>query len=285
MSPQDAQPVVIRCADGYGLHGTFREGARRRRRNAAVIVCPAIFVRQRFYQAFAAYFASQGFDTLTLANRGMGESLAGETRRWRHRLRDWAEVDLPAAITHVKDKRPDQRLYVVGHSMGGQLVALTDSVHRLDGIVTVAATAAWWGHWPFPANLGILAWYRLATLLSGGLRVFPAERFGLGPNVSADLVRDWVTWGQHRSYLGGPFGLNLQMAAYRGRLLVYSFADDELGCRQAVAALHRDYRQAKVTCHHVHPRETGTARIGHFGYFRSKAGPQLWQQTMAWMEG
>ncbi len=259
-------------------------GARQRQRDGTVIVCPALFVRQRFYQAFSAHLAQQGFDTITFANRGMGESLAGETRRWRHRLRDWGEVDLPAVIAHVKDARPTERLFVVGHSMGGQLVALSDSVHRLDGIVTVAATAAWWNHWPFPANLGILAWYRLATLLSHGLRVFPAARLGLGPNVSADLVRDWVTWGQHRKYLGGPFGLRPQMATYRGRLLVYSFADDEFGCQAAVAALHRHYRQADVTQRHVHPRQIGAARIGHFGYFRSQVGPPLWQQTIEWLD-
>jgi len=277
-------PLVVRCADGYGLRGTTFAPTGERERNATVIVCPAILVRERFYHPFAAFLAQRGFRALTIANRGQGLSLAAETRVWDHRLRHWGERDLPAMIDYAATTRPGDRLYVVGHSMGGQLVGLSDAVHRLDGIVTVAATAAWWGHWPCPTNLGILGWYHLATALTTALPVWPTDRLGLGPAVDARLVRDWVTWGRHRDYLAGPFGLDLHMAAYRGRLLVYSFADDEhFGCRPAVEAIHRPYERAAVTHHHVDPRQVGVPRLGHFGYFRERVGTSLWEQTIAWL--
>lgn len=279
------QPLVMRCDDGYALRGTLFAPSPEHDRHCTVIVCPAIFVRERFYADFAAFLAEQGFSALTFSNRGMGGSLAAETRAWNHRLRDWGERDLPAVIAHAREARPEGSLYVVGHSMGGQLVALSEAVHELRGVVTVGATAAWWGHWSYPDNVAILAWYGVAPLLCRVLATIPAERVGLGPDVSSLLVRDWVRWGRNRHYLYGPFGLRSRMEAYRGRVLCYSFTDDaHLGCLRAVRALHDHYTGAELTHQHVSPREVGVARLGHFGFFRKGVGERLWTRTIAWIE-
>ena len=248
-------------------------------------MCPAIFVRQRFYADFAAFLARRGLRALTFTNRGMGVSLAAEPPGWTHRLRDWGEQDLPAMIAHARASYPHDRIYAVGHSMGGQLIALSDAVHSVEGIVTVASTAAWWGHWPFPENVAILAWYCAVPLIGRIVPRFPASWIGLGPDVSASLVRDWARLGRHRRYLFAPSaGLRPSMASYRGRVLAYSFADDErLGCRRAVEALHRHYIRAELTHRHIDPKELGQRRVGHFGFFRRGVGRQLWDRTIAWI--
>ena len=278
------QALTIQCSDGYALCGRLfspgHDGC-----GATVIICPAIFVRQRFYAAFAAYLASEGFHAVTFANRGMGESLAAEADGWQHRLRHWGERDLPAVLARARAANPGHRLYVVGHSMGGQLVALSPAVHRLDGVVTVTATDSWWGHWPFPMNLAILAWYGLVPLAGRVLDAFPADALDLGPDVASSLVRDWARWGRHRCYIDGPFGMRPRMGDYTGRVLAYSFTDDEtLGCGAAVEALHRRYVQAELELRRVDPRQLGVSGLGHFGYFREATGLPLWQETVAWIE-
>ena len=282
-----SQAITIRCRDGYTLHGNRWEPARVRAPAATVIICPALFVRQRFYARFAAHLANRGLRVICFANRGMESSLAAERRPWQHRLRHWGERDLPAVIARALDDNPGDRLFAVGHSMGGQVMALSRAVHKLDGMVTVAATHAWWGHWSWPWGLGILAWYgALVPLLGRGLKVFPAGRFNLGPDVASPLVRDWARWGRHPEYLFGPFGTEPHLDAYQGRVLAYSFTDDQrLGCRKAVDALHRHYIAAAVTRRHVDPTELGLTAVGHFGYFRQEAGIKLWEETVAWMEG
>lgn len=279
------RPVVIHCSDGYALQAADFAPASASARQATVIICPAIFIRQRFYSRFAAYLARSGYHALTLTNRGMGRSLAAETRRWDHWLGHWAELDLPAVLAHARAARPADRLFVVGHSMGGQLVGMSPVVHQLDGIVTVAATAAYWGHWPWPMKLAILAWYNAIPLLGRALPSFPASRLGVGPDVDSRLVRDWARWGRHPRYLHGPFGLQSQMQNYRGRVLAYSFDDDRrLGCRAAVEALHVCFHRARLTHRHVAPNEVGADWLGHFGYFRQATGQRLWEQTVQWIE-
>ena len=279
----ESKSVKIRCADGYVLQGTVFVSTSRPK--ATIIVCPAIFVREGFYAHFAEYLARCGYRVFTFANRGMGVSLAAETRRWKHQLRHWVELDLPAVVEYSRRECQDSALYVVGHSMGGQLVGASPVVHQLDAIVTVAATHAWWGHWPFPYRLGILAWYSVIPLIGRVLPKFPASRVGFGPDVSSTLVRDWARWGRNRNYFMGPFGMRPQMATYGGRVLAYSFTDDEhLGLRQAVEALHQHYFRASVTYLHISPAELGLSHIGHFGYFRPHLGPPLWDQTIGWLE-
>jgi predicted alpha/beta hydrolase len=276
-----SEPRVIRCDDGVALHCTVFPAAPARDRGVTVIVCPAVLVRQRYYAAFAAYLAEQGVRAITVANRGMGTSLAAEARPAPHRLRDWGERDLPAVVAWAKSTEPTHRLSLVGHSMGGQIVGLTDSIHALDSIVTVVATAAWWGHWPFPTNVGILAWYLTIPVMGRALKAVPADRFGMGPDMTTSLARDWARWGRHPEYLAGPFGHTLHMRSYAGRVLAYSFTDDEhLGCRRAVDALHSDYLQAGLVRRHVDPASLGVPAVGHFGYFRRTAGAQLWAETV-----
>ena len=279
-----ARTLTIHCSDGYQLQGRLFPPDRDRRR-ATVIICPAIFVRQRFYARFATHLARRGYHAVTFDNRGMGRSLAAEAGAWDHQLKHWGERDLPAVMALARARNPGHRLFVVGHSMGGQLVGLSPAVHDLDGVVTVAATSAWWGHWAFPERLVILAWYGLIPIIGRALRRFPGEALGLGPNVASSLVRDWARWGRHRCYIHGPFGMRPCMETYRGRVLAYSFTDDQhLGCVAAVQALHRHYRLADLQHRHVDPRQLGTRRLGHFGYFREASGRPLWDQTVDWFE-
>lgn len=285
MSEQTSQRISIECADGYSLRGHLFEPSAAVASGATVIVCAAIFVRERYYARFAAYLAGRGYRVVTFSNRGADGSLGAEARGRKHPLRDWGERDLPAVVGYAHSSSPEDKLYVVGHSMGGQLVALSRSVHVLDGIVTVAATSAWWGHWPFPVNIGILAWYSAIPLVVRGLRVFPAERFGLGPDVESSLVRDWARWGRDRRYLFGPFGMHPEMASYRGRVLALSFTDDRrLGCRRAVDDLHQHYVRADMSRRHVDPAEVGVEAIGHFGFFRLESGNRLWEGVVDWLE-
>jgi predicted alpha/beta hydrolase len=277
-----ATPVTIRCADGYALKASVFEPDAPT--GMTVIVAGAMLVRESFYARYAAWLAMQGVRSITFANRGSGISLAAESRSWDHRIEHWGQRDLAAVIDHVHAQAPQDCIYLLGHSMGGQLVGLTDRIAQLAGIVTVAATAAWWGHWKLPDRWGILAWYCAVPAIGRALSTFPADLFGLGPDTHSELVRGWAKWGRHPDYLYGPFDLTHHAGDYSGRILAFSFADDRhLGARKAVQALHAHFTQADLTFDHVDPRRFGVPAIGHFGFFRTGAGSGLWEPTLAWM--
>ena len=279
-----SRQTTIPCADGYTLHGTVFEPEAGKERAETIIVCSAMLVREGYYGPFARDMAHRGFRVLTYDNRGVGRSLAAQPPGFRMELRHWGELDLPAAVAWARRTAPEHRLFAVGHSMGGQLLDLSSAVHSFDALVTVAATSAWWGNWSLPYSAGILGWFLAVTTLGRLLRTVPAALLGLGPDVDANLVRHWARWGFHRDYIRGPFGMRSEAAGYRGRVLAMSFADDKLGVRPSVEALHRVYPPATLEQRHVCPRDVGASSIGHFGFFRGPAAAPLWEQTAAWLE-
>ncbi|MCP4807746.1 MAG: alpha/beta fold hydrolase [Proteobacteria bacterium] len=276
--------LAIRCADGAVLAATRRSPAGPER-GATVVIAPAILVRERFYARFAEHLAGQGFTAITFANRGQGASRQAMPTGRRPRLRDWGELDLPAVIAHARGMRPHDRLFVVGHSMGGQLAAFSPAVHELEGIVTVASTEAWWGHWPRPDRYGILAFYLAVPFVGRALRTLPASRVGLGPDLDTDVLRTWARWGRDPGYFLGRFGIPTEMARYSGRILAWSFTDDRLASRRSVDALHAHFDCARINRRHVQPAEVGRQGIGHFGFFQRAVGEPLWDETVAFLEG
>ncbi len=284
MTEPQTDSLVVACADAYVLRGTVFMPRAGRDRGATVIVCPAMLVRERYYRRFALDLANRGFRAITFDQRGIGRSISSPAPAPHPRLRHWAERDLPAVLDYAEQTTPGHRLYAVGHSMGGQIPPLTEAIHRLDGIVTVGATEAWWGHWPFPYNLAILASYVALPILGRVLPVIPADRFGLGPDADGAVVRDWTRWGRHRGYLRGPFGHDLHDQDYAGRVLAYSFTDDLFGAWNAVEAIHAGYVRADLEHRHVDPPDFGARGIGHFGYFRGPASQALWDDTVQWLE-
>jgi len=275
--PPTATQVL--CADGYRLQGHWHRPSTAT--GLTVVLAPAMLVREGFYGRLASWLADQGVHTLTFDYRGAGTSLAAETERWSHRLEHWGQRDLSAVIGAARRARPDDRVALIGHSMGGQIIGLTPALHDLEAVVTVAATAAWWGHWPRPERWGIRAWYHVLPVLGRALPIFPAGRFGLGPDTASTLVRGWAKWGRHPDYLYGPFGLRHHTADYTGRVLAYRFSDDiSFGCARAVEALHRPFGQADLRIEALDPADHGLESLGHFGWFRARS---LWPAMLTWL--
>lgn len=135
-------PVRLICRDGIVLHGHLWPA--RGTARAGVIINPATGVLARYYHYYADFLAQEGFDVLTYDYRGIGLSRPDTLRGCGFRWRDWGEQDFDAALRHLADVKPEQPLYVVGHSIGGYLPGLSPNAARIDRMLTVGAQYAYW---------------------------------------------------------------------------------------------------------------------------------------------
>ncbi len=277
------QALTLKCADGYPLAATaFRAAGAAK---GAVVLAPALGVPRKFYFAFAQYLAERGYDALCFDYRGSGDSVRGPQRGRDMRMQHWGERDIEAALRFCREDLKAPRLFLVGHSAGGQLPGLAPTSEHLDGLVLVAASAPHLRHYP-RKSWGFLmtTWYLLGPLLSIGRDQFPAKQTGLGSTpVAAGVVAQWSRWARTRDYMFTPANRvdTQRYAKLDLPLLSWCFADDTYATENAVDALLKHYAAARIT-RRVEPAERPP--VGHFGFFRKERRETFWKQTADWIE-
>jgi predicted alpha/beta hydrolase len=256
---------------------------------ATIVIAPAMGVQQGYYLPFAKGLAEAGIRALVLSYRGIERSTLGDLSGAEVGLTHWAE-DVDAALGWALTQTPAQPsaqtatppVFQLGHSCGGQLLALTPNSERLAGVIQVASQCAYWRHWPMPSRLGMAAlWHAALPLLSRG-HTFPARTLRMFAfDIPSGPIRQWAAWGRLPGYLFDPAsGADARRSAHLTLpILAHSFLDDLYAPPLAVAALLAQYPRAAIT-HHAHP---AAAKLGHFGFFRSQHRDALWRPTIDWL--
>ncbi|HWA36750.1 MAG TPA: alpha/beta fold hydrolase [Burkholderiales bacterium] len=275
--------VELRAADGFELSAAlFRPAAPNRR---AVQIHAAAGVRQEYYADFARFLAGRGFHVLTFDYRGVGRSAPRHVRDIEARMQDWALLDAPAALEFVAGEIKPSRHLVVGHSFGGQSVAVMPGNDRVHALLAVASQSVYYGHWSGTRKLGL--WMLTRVLLPAATHAagyFPGGRLPEGEDLPAGVALEWARWCQHPRYLVGALGLEDRAAAFRAPLRLLSMADDVIYAPRAAAQGLLDlYPNARKEHLWIEPREVGLERIGHFGFFRERSRAALWEGAAAWL--
>ena len=91
-------------------------------------------------RSFANHLARQGFDVFNLDLRGHGRSRQLSKARARS-VRDYVDEDLPSALEEIAKANSGQRVFVIGHSLGGLVgyAAASSLKHRIAGLVTMGS--------------------------------------------------------------------------------------------------------------------------------------------------
>lgn len=253
----------------------------------AIVISAAMATKASFYTPFARWLVTQGFVAYTYDYQGFGASMPpGRTLRdTKALMTDWMG-DAATVVEFASANEPDgTRLHYLGQSLGGQLLAFTDT-DRLTSATVVAtgSGAVHLGDWPNRA-LAPLLWYVIAPVLTRLYGYFPGARFHILGNAPASLVRQWGRWCKQRDYMFHEHPeLRQHYEAVRVPLTSIAFSDDETISARATAELEGWYANAPLTRLRFTPAELGLDRIGHIGIFRSgnsRAWPTVFAQLVA----
>jgi predicted alpha/beta hydrolase len=251
----------------------------------ATLVLPgAMGVRQDFYAPVARFFAENGIHVLTFDYRGMGWSRSGSLRGFRATVSDWAEKDLGAMLAEARRPAPGLPLFALGHSLGGQVLAVAPGAEAVRAMVTVTTGTGWYRHNDrMPLQVRFF-WFAAIPALTPLAGYFPGKALRMVGDLPAGVAWQWRRWSTHPDYLlcegeryAEAFG------RFTAPILGYSFADDAIVTKPAIDHMHAIYRAAPVERRHLAPTEIGERRLGHFGFFSEKRRGDLWKECLAWM--
>lgn len=270
--------LSLRTADGHTLGAHIYEPAAGQAL-ANVLMIGAVGVPQRFYAPFSRYVARAGYRMLTFDYRGVGRSRPARLRGFEAHLSDWVEQDYPAALAWLLEHHSERSTLAVGHSLGGQAVALTSSAQNLRGVLTVASQNGYYGNFDNPWRMQLL-WRVLLPTFTKTFGYLPGWS-GSGEDLPNGVAREWASWClSSEYYLTAHPEYRGPLAAFDKPMLAYSFEDDSYAPLINVQWLHARYERAALEHRHLDPRELGLERIGHFGFFRASA-MALWAESIA----
>jgi len=269
------------AADGYSLAATLRRPASASK--AFVLMASATATPRQFYGRFAAYLAGRGFTVMTFDYRGIGGSRPPSLRGFQCRMRDWAALDISAAVDFAANEAGAPLRYV-GHSYGGQALGLLSNNQKIGRALFVAAQVGYWRLFPPPENRRAWLMLNFGRLLAPVLGYVPG-RLGIGEDLPKGVFLEWAGWCMRPNYLFDDETLDTRryFPNYHGALRGIGLSDDAWAPPIAVEKLLAGYTGTKAEHVTVAPADIGEKRIGHFGYFRQQAGEKLWPAAAEWL--
>jgi len=257
---------------------------------AVALVSPATGAPRGFYRAFAMWLTERGYAVLTYDYRGIGGSRRGALRQEPATMRDWAVLDMSAALAAAEARRATQGLplLLVGHSFGGNAIAFARGVERADALLAVGSQLGVPVYYP-----GVHRW--LAHLFFRGIvpatvplvGYLPGWTMGGSAPLPAGVARQWAHWGRMKGWAYDDPAMREHRAASALAVPVHLWdVSDDLtfAPARAVDALAEQFRNAAVQRHTLRPADVGQVRLGHFGVFRREPGPRAWAPMLDRLE-
>jgi predicted alpha/beta hydrolase len=243
-------------------------------------------IKQSFYADFASWLTEQGWEVVSFDYRGIGDSAPKSLRGFEADILTWARQDCAAALAFARVRAAGRPLLWIGHSLGGQILAMTPGNESINAAVTVASGSGYWRENAYPLRYySWWLWHAIVPLATALCGYFPGKRLRMISDLPKGVIEQWSRWCRNPDYAAGAEGEAMR-AAYRKPnlpLLAISFTDDEYMSERNIASLHGFYENARRTMRRLAPADVGLRRIGHFGFFRAEIGSRLWPSMLDWV--
>lgn len=281
------ESFTLQTEDGIELSATlFRPEVEAK---GVILLTPGLGVPQGYYFKYANYLSEQGYTCLTFDFRGIGEEHLSSKDTDRINLRNWARQDMVAGLNWIKEHFPDQDIYGIFHSIGGQIFGLVKNHHLLKRVVFVSAMGGYWRDEKFPVNLFTLfMWYIHIPLLTTIYGYLPKSLTYRGVAVAKGVAREWADWGKRSSYISGLLKGELSDHYYeqlKCPIDAVWFTDDELATPGTLSSILELYPQKILHKYPLNPANYGLSKIAHSGFFSSKCKDSLWEVPLKLLQG
>ncbi len=271
--------VLVPARDGFQLAATVFEP---RNWTRVAVMNSATAVPRGFYKHYAKALAESGILAITYDYRGIGGSRPKSLRGFQAQTRDWALKDMSGVVDWATEEMKPGKLFMIGHSVGGQVTGLIDNADKVDGMLTYSSQS---GHWRLQVAeqkwvVGFHAWVTLpvSAMIMGYM---PWSWAGGAEDLPKGAALEWSRWSRHPDYLLGDPTLPLErFESFSAPVLAYSIDDDKWGSAQAVDAMMKAY--PNLERRHLVPSEHNLDRVGHMGFFR-RSSSGLWQEGIDWL--
>ncbi len=235
-----------------------------------VIIFPALGVKANYYRHYAAALAQKNFHVVTADHRGHGNSSVRASRKSDFGYKEQIETEYEMILKTVKEKFPQSKIIVMGHSIGAQMGAMFVSRNypQLDGLIINAGCSVYYKGWGTFKGWGVWLFAVFSNFLAQTLGSYPGHKVGFGNVESKGMISDWFHTAMFGNFMakGSDFDYEKAMSQMPLPVLAMSYKGDASAPPLALKYLTDKFTFATVETHHVkHPEGK---KYNHYSWIR-----------------
>ena len=252
-----------------------------------VMINSATGLRQQFYYDFARYLTKQGYAVYTYDYRGVGKSKTKTLKEYEVSFSTWGQEDYPAMANYVLTKHNDKEIFLIGHSIGGNCIGMSEVTNSFTGVMTVGSHHGYIGFYDWYLKpLVALQFGFIMPLMSKLLGYTPSKRFGLGDNLPKNIAKEWAATCFSRNsildFIDPKFNFYHRITR---PMMMISMEDDIIATKAGVDALAEEgYYHAQMERKHIRLKDYNIRKLGHIKLFKKEFKDSLWSIFPQWME-
>nr|WP_298928785.1 alpha/beta fold hydrolase [uncultured Allomuricauda sp.] len=273
--------IDIPCKDGFVLKGTIYSAKPSLNKEKVLIINSATAVSKDLYKNYALYMSDYGFEVITYDYRGIAASRPKKLRGFQASFSVWGQKDFTEVLQYVKQNYPNHSILVLGHSIGGTIIGMSEDCSLINGIVNIGAQTAYYKDWDVKKQQLYFLWHVVFPSVTRVFGYFPGKRLGLLEDVPKGVIKQWhgrrkihnMTEQLNKS------GQKVYYNEFCGKLLTLAIEDDPIGTEKALKRIHDVFTSADKRIELVRLKDIGAEKIGHFGFFSRRFKTTLWHKT------
>ena len=237
-----------------------------------ILILPAMGVKASYYAPLAKNLVSKGITAMSVDLRGLGTYSIRPSRKVDFGYLEMIE-DLKTVVHFIKKNYPKQKIYGLGHSLGGQIAALAQAKYPdlLSGLILTAANSVYYKTWSGKQRYFNRIGYSIFPLLSRLLGYFPGHKVGFGGKAAKTQLLDWAHVGRTGKYkiIGDNLDYEKALKQINIPVLAIYIEGDWMSPKAAIAHLYGKFSAASpITNYTLTKAETGV-KLNHFNWVRN----------------
>ncbi len=238
-----------------------------------LLLFPAMGVEASYYQPFAEALVLRGWIAVSADLRGLGHSSVRPKRGMDYGYEEMVQLDYRAIFDEVLRRFPSHPLYVMGHSLGGQLACLFLSRYRvkITGLILIASSSVHYSGWKWSERWRLLFGLSIFPLAAHLLGYHAGDKLGFGGRAGRRQILDWCQQGRSGKYRlrGSDFDYEKALEEWQIPVLAISVEGDTFAPPKAMKNLYQKLHPASpISLTMVTKANAQNPRLNHFNWAR-----------------
>ncbi len=249
-----------------------------------LLIYPAFGVKATYYQTFAQQLSAKGITAVTTDLRGHGLSSVRPDAKNNYGFLEMIN-DLKAIADYLKKENPKSKIYILGHSLGGQAASLAVAKYpnNFAGLAMIGSPNVYYKGWSgfhyYRRKVGL----NLLPMIGKIVLALPKFKIG-GYYTTQKQMQEWGYTGKTGNYkvIGDDFDYEKGMSEVNVSLLAIDIEGDLMAPKAAIKNLYQKFKNTTSLTTQTLNKATTDPKLSHINWPRTATAAMV-QIVSNWM--